>query len=565
MNIYSQRMQKNMPRPLPKHQAPPTGTSESQTELSCPPFKAVSLQTKPQLRAAASQTEIETPKPSQRTKKLIPAGTQTEISTGTQSGEETDSLPSRGVHLGADKTPPARVKESQQSIPESLQSRKEADLPASVVATEPSAPSNETSIATPAAPDQGGKNIAVDEERQKKDLLLARLRALDGQKGPPGSEPVKTGGLVRSTAEPTSNEPVEVSRPGAVTVSPTLPSKPVAAVTTQGKAALKQADAKAGGGSSAEAEAKKKLLLAKLMAIDEGKNPREAVINQTDSTKAPSKPDRKLASSATHSDSSLKSWPEKIENMHHGKPAYSSDGDPFGSRHHLSAKKESGSAVETDSSAIATTEGGRDAKPKFGRRQPSHKPAASSRLDLFGGGSSKSERGTAAEKNPPKPDGYKPSLVRRRAGNAAPNAVRKDTIFGGLDLETESKDIVTSGEASTVPFGTNAAPDSQPIAGRSRDYPWETRVDVSSKPSEPILSSLESSKKTGGVASRVTKGPLSSTAQIFGGGLGSRHSSADGSRTLLPLRPKAEPVTVSSFDAMPGVIGEPDDIEEIVL
>ena len=577
MNIYSQRMQKNVPHPLPRQQAPPTGTSESQTELSCPPFKAVSLKTKPQLRTEGSQTELETPKPSPRTKKLISAGTQTEVSTGTQSGDETDSLlPTRGVHLGADKTSGVSVKETRQSIPETLQSRKEADLGASAVAVEPSAPSsvNETSkgkLATPAASDQGSKGV-VDEERQKKDLLLARLRALDGQKGPPGSEPVNVGGLVRSSAEPTANEPVELSHPGAA--APTLPSKPAATATVQRQAALKQANAvatKAGGGSSsAEAEAKKKLLLAKLMAIDEGKNPREAAADHKDSSKEPSKLDTKLTSSATHSDSSLKSWPDKIENMHHGKPAYSSDGDPFGSRHHLSAKRESGSAVKTDSSAITTTttttEGGTDAKPKFGRRQPSQKPAASSSLDLFGGGPLKSELGTATEKNPPKPGRHKPSLVRQRAENATPiHASRKETVFGGLDLETESKDIVLSGETTTGPFGTNTASDSRPIAGRSRDYPWETRVDVSSKPSEPILSSLEPNKKTGGVAS-VAKGPLSSTARIFGGGLGSGHGSASGSRPLLPLRQKAEPIAVSSFDAMPGsAIGEPDDIEEIVL
>ena len=567
MNIYSQRKQKSMPRPLPKEQPPPTSTSESQTELSCPPFKAVSLQTKPQFKTVSSQTSLETPSPHrQPTKKLVPAGTQTEISTGI---EEADSSSSRGVHVGADKTSGASVKESRQLISETLQPRKEAYSPdsrARIVATELTARSNETDkgkLATLASnqKDDGSKE-AVDEERQKKDLLLARLRALDGQKGPPGSEPVRVGGLVKSSAEPTTNEPVDLSRPGAV--APTGGSgtnKPAATATVQRQATLKRGNAvvtPGGDGSSAEAEAKKKLLLAKLMAIDEGKDPSKAVANQQDSTKEPSKPDAKLTSSATHSDSSLMSWPDKIENMYQGKPAYASDGDPFGSRHSLSATKESAKA---DSSAV-TTESRKEAKPKFGRRQPSQKPAASSKLDLLGGGPvKKSEFQAGAEK---KPSSYKPSLVRRRAGNAASNPARNGTIFGGLDLETESNDTVTSKRATTGEFNTNTASDSHPIAGRSRDYPWETRVDISLKPSEPVLSSLKSNKKSG--VTSMAKGPLSSAAQIFSGGLGSGHTSAAGSRPLLPLRPKAEPVAVSSFDPMPGsVIGEPDDIEEIVL
>ena len=84
------------------------------------------------------------------------------------------------------------------------------------------------------------------------------------------------------------------------------------------------------------------------MAIDEGGDPNK-VKNAPQYTPRPPAEQRVPVPVSSHrisvnksSTSSASSWPEVVENMHHGRPAHSSDGDPFGARSQLNSLKKTG-------------------------------------------------------------------------------------------------------------------------------------------------------------------------------------------------------------------------------
>ena len=66
---------------------------------------------------------------------------------------------------------------------------------------------------------------------------------------------------------------------------------------------------------------------------------------------------QKTVSSKTSSSSSIQSWPDPIQNMHTGKPAYATENDPFGSKHAAYRSSIKRSSVES-----------RGYKPLHGRR-----------------------------------------------------------------------------------------------------------------------------------------------------------------------------------------------------
>ena len=251
MNIYSQRLARPT---VPRKPLPPSLLScSSQTELSCPPAKVVSLQTKRILATTSSQTELlpETP-----AKLMLAIATQT----------DTPSKPT--LRAATTTTPPPPVPRP----------RTDSPAPSTPTAIQPHPPVVLQALPTAKIVDSSlpRNTQASSEDRQKKDLLLSKLKALDSQKAvAPGSQTL-----------PTSSNMVKSSPP-----PPDTTSRP-----------------------AAEDEQKKQLLLAKLMAIDNKPEPK---------TTEPVQPAK--TSSANRSNTSLASWPESIENLHNGKPAYPSE------------------------------------------------------------------------------------------------------------------------------------------------------------------------------------------------------------------------------------------------
>lgn len=464
MNIYTQRIVRSVPQSnIPRLQAPAMESAESQTELSCPPSKVVSLQTRPHLRAAASQTEMELPKqPASPLKKLVPAETQTEIPIQPQALQK--------------KLVPAETPSNNTNItsPKPVGASTTHKLP---ITGEGKEQQSEVRPAKEDKPhDVAAKSGGLDAERQKKDFLLAKLKTLDAQKGPPGSQSMSD---TKSSAKSASNNT-------AASADHTGALAPPSTSTTAGN---KMATRQQKPSESHSEQQKKKLLLAKLMAIDEGSDPSKVIPSKPT---VPAKPDKRpleVPSSATHSSSSLHSWPDTVENMYKGKPAYSSEGDPFGVQHSASKlsamTRQNGSGKRAETSIFLTeseTESTR--RPKFGRRQRE----ASLVHDIYGSnkfGQTEDSQVKSVAK-PPEAENYTPSF-EHRARNVVPK-LKNEFVFGGQD-----------------------------------------------------------------------RGP-----SVFGG-LESRSGLKAGSKgPLLPMRPKAEPVR-HGLDVMPGALGEPDDIEELVL
>ena len=491
MNIYSQRIvKKNMPRGRP-------AAVESQTNLSCPPYKTVSLETRPHVKAAGSQTDdLETTQQQQQQPvQTVVLGTQTDITMVHRSSAtpvDAHNVAGQPLLLG----PGGKEK------PTAVDSTKKQSFPtASVKVKSPSSCKEK-----PADVVVPNKEVAsIEGERHKKDILLAKLRAMDSQKGPPSSNPIPPGsGLVtKSTAVPSSN-PIPLGS-GLATKSTAVPSSnPIppgsglatksTAVPTDHQEALPTSTVASKPQQSTKSERKKKMLLAKLMAIDNESSPPKDVSSTATPVKADSKPEDTM----TRSNTSLQSWPDKVENMHRGKPAYSTEDDPFGSKHSLAAARKA--TLKEGETFMTETES--DKKTRLGRRQhntPSQKHPSDAVI---------SEKSSDLQS---KGGPYKPSFGRR-----AVNEPKNEFVFGGMNHDSEVTDSRNTGE-----------------------YSWETRINVSSNPGRRLLQ--------GGT-------PTSSGVQ---------RTLESGS--LLPLRPKAEPV-MNSFDVMPGTLAtEPDDIEELVL
>lgn len=511
LNIYSQRLGKNMPpRIATRLHGPISDSTASQTELTCPPSKNVSLQTKLPLRSSGSQTDFPPPKPPTRTLSVI--ATQTDM-----------DVDSKNEILEVSNAPQASSSEPQHPIskPVEVETKVEAKTDApKMIARSPTKASG-TVVSG------GGKTINVDVEEQKKRELLATLRAMDAQKDPPGSQPMVSS-TVKSTAQPTSNATVGGERPtGKVTRQSTQvpPSQPAE-------------------GDEDKAQ-KKKLLLAKLMAIDEGSDPSKVTMSKMDVSKP--QPQAKQSTSGRQSSSSIQSWPDTVENMYNGKPAFATEEDPFGSRH-SSGKKVS----STKSKEFFLTEGGGGDSPKSKRLNRRHQLEQKKSLNFNSDISMDSKVVPQAhEQESTQAHGYQPTFGRRAgASNAASHKPKNGMIFGDLDnleLPTAKK----TEPPSSLPFKFEAG--SSRYEGR--DYPWETRVNVSSNP--PASGGerpMEGSKMDGG--------PLSSPSMVFGYvGQEKTQLQSRSKGSLLPLREKAGAnVTPGSVD-----IAEPDDLEELAL
>ncbi len=539
MNIYSQRMPRNVPLRTTAAKCQ-VESATSQTDISCPPFKSVSLQSKPAMKARGSQTELDSPvRGRQPRSRLVAAETQTDSDT------DVDSERKRVAddQLSSDVT--ARTRQSREHGQTQEHRLPEQVKPTVLVAETTAATESGGTDAEDGHLPQG-KGISLsqrtresrlreDEERQKKEVLLARLRALDSQKDPPGSQPIA---MPRSTAEQTATAAISHSTPTAQsTVTNSRPGeKPLEGGGRKPESKPSQTHGTKTE-SDSEAQRRKKLLLAKLMAIDEGNDPSKVAVkpSKEEVTRPPQKHDARTAStggaaaSANRSNTSLQSWPDTVDNMHRGKPAYSTEDDPLGkqfSRTSLTGpppRKRSGSVRKEDGGLTFLTEGslgeGTSERTRVGRR-----PRVGDIGGLLGAGVGPSA-GPVDEKAAPTAQGnndasHRPLLGRRTQPKSPQNA----PIFGDVGLQGESRPKDTASRQESTSTG--------------KDYPWEIRVQTNSNSSGP------------GTLGAAPRHASPSTRRDH-----SKHP-------LLPLRPKAD----QGFELMPGaIVSEPDDLEELVL
>ena len=557
LNIYSQRLGKNMPPRLATQlQGPETDTCASQTELTCPPSKSVSLQTKLGLKTSASQTDLPSPKPPSAKILSLAVSTQTDI----VASPKNDNLEVSNAPFTGDSGP------QQQLQPVSKPKEAEAGVnPPSndptVMAQSPPA-SKPSPMQVPSGTSGGKASLSSELEEQKKRELIATLKAMDAQKDPPASQPI-TSTAMKSAAQPTSNVLVGGERPpvGKLTKQSTQPP------TTSQPAKI----------DNDEEAKKKKLLLAKLMAIDEGNDPNKVTMSKMDVSKA--QPPPKHPASGRQSTTSIQSWPETIENMYQGKPAFATDDDPFGSRH-TSGKR----GASTKSRDFFLTEGGggvESSSPKnrrLGRRHQLEQKQSSTldfstdnssvKADNGHSGSQVVAKAAEQEGSPVEPTaqlGYQPTFGRRAgAAQATKQKPKNGMIFGDFDsLEPSVAAKKKTEPPSSLEFNFEPSK-SKHKAGR--DYPWETRVNVSSSPQ----GSMERERPRGGEkerreSSKTDGGPLSSPSMVFGyvGQEKPLHALQSRSKgSLLPLREKAGPGSV-----IPATVDvtEPDDLEELAL
>lgn len=523
LNIYTQRLGKNAPPRLSTRiQAPITDSVESQTVLSCPPSKNVSLQTKPGVKSSGSQTDLPLPKP--------PVSV-------TATSTQTDIVASpRNESLEASNTP--------QTLPQPP-----APKPVSVGGSNVPIDGPKLKGTPPKASTIGGEkpqeSLQRQVEEQKKMELIATLKAMDAQKDPPASQPV-TSVAVKSTAQPTANVTVGGDRLGEKV------TKQAAHSSTQPAASAKVGD------SNAEEEAKrKKLLLAKLMAIDEGSDPSKVTMSKMDVSKA-ARPSPKHSASGHKSTTSIQSWPETVENMYNGKPAFATDEDPFGSRN-SSGRRD----APTKGKSFFLTEGeGEGAKTKKHgrRRQPEQSNLLNFNSDDAVGRSNKVTTKVAVEQASTPPTataqtqlaGYQPSFGRRAQGQQATKS-KNGMIFGDFDIVQSTAKKTEPPSSLAIDSGAEKREHGE---GTRRDYPWETKVNVSTNPQR-----VGRERETETIKSDA--GPLSSPSMVFGYVGQHKPLLESGSKgALLPLREKkvASPMPTSSYD-----VTEPDDLEELAL
>ena len=555
LNIYSQRLGKNMPpRLATRLQAPETDSCASQTELTCPPSKNVSLQTKLGLKTSSSQTDFPSPKPPSAKILSLAVATQTDI----VASPKNDNLEVSNAPFTGDSRP-----QQQLSKPKEIETAVNAPSDGPTLMAQSPPASKPSPMQVPTGTSEGKASVSSKLEEQKKRELIATLKAMDAQKDPPASQPI-TSTATKSMAQPTSNVLVggERSPVGKLTKQSTQPP------TTSQPAKI----------DSDEEAKKKKLLLAKLMAIDEGNDPNKVTMSKMDVSKA--QPPNKHPVSGRQSTTSIQSWPETIENMYQGKPAFATDDDPFGSRH-TSGKK----GASTKSRDFFLTEGGGELEsrsPKnrrLGRRHQLEQKQSSTldfsadnssvKADSGRGGSKVVAKTAEQEDSPVEPTaqlGYQPTFGRRAgAAQATKQKPKNGMIFGDFDsLEPSVAAKKKTEPPSSLEFNFEAS-ESKHKGGR--DYSWETRVNVSSNPQE----SMERERPRGGEkerreSSKTDSGPLSSPSMVFGyvgqekPFIHALQSRSKGS--LLPLREKAGPGSVmpASVD-----VTEPDDLEELAL
>lgn len=395
LNIYTQRIPRTTARPLlpsptQPPQAPAVTHQASQTALSCPPFKTVSMQHRSQLKAVSSQTDVVTADISKSSRS---------VDTATQTVSET--VPT--IAVSPAKTAARAVEVRMETI-----SPVHEDTDAS-----------EAVVAQPQELDSSPKDGQVETEKSKH-TLIQRLRELDSQKITPGSNPmppVQTSGSATTvTMATTQPHPLQSLASSRVTTAPPSEVKP----------SISQAEVEA------RERERKQLLLAKLMAIDDGSDPNHVKMMPKSSHKQPLPVEARITATnkMTSSSSSVtcSSWPDIVENMHQGKPAHASEDDPFGSRTRLSSSKKI--LVKGRTGGTADIEAG-------GRRQMTFmtedsEPSPSAVPGRWGLGEN---HGKPSPLQPGEGGGgYRPSFGRR-AANAAANAARP-TVQNGAGRPT---------------------------------------------------------------------------------------------------------------------------------
>lgn len=541
------------PKMATQFQATETDTCATQTELTCPPSKNVSLQTKQGLRTSASQTDIPSPQPPAKPTVSLVASTQTDIVAS-----------SRNENLEVLITPLAGSGIVPQQQPISEPTESEVAVNASNGDPRLSTPAPKDSsmqVTSDAHADVGlgvKANLISNLEEQKKRELLATLKAMDAQKDPPASQPISST-ATKSTAQPTSDELVGGGKPpvGKLEKQSTQPP------TTSQPA------------NDGEEEAKrKKLLLAKLMAIDEGNDPNKVTMSKVNVSKVqPS--GTKLPSGGNQSTTSVQSWPETVENMYQGKPAFATNDNQFGSRH--SSGRRGASTKSRDFFLTGGGGVGEVSSPKnkrHGRRQLEQKQSSTLNFnnDAFSTkvGDGDGKVGTKAAERESRPTaptaelGYQPTFGRRAGAARQTNRQKPKNgmIFGDFD---DSEPSVAAAKKRTEPPSslTHNFEASESNHGTRKDYPWEDKVNVSSNSQGSAGESVIGKRETRSGSNETDAGPLSSPSMVFGY-VGQEkpllQSRSKGS--LLPLRGKA---VHGSLIAATVDITEPDDLEELAL
>lgn len=253
-------------------------------------------------------------------------------------------------------------------------------------------------------------------QAQQSKELIQKLRELDSQKVAPGSNPMPS---------------VQTNGTSTVVTMTTTQPHPLQSIGVDATLSPSQAEA------APHEQERKQLLLAKLMAIDEGGDPNSVKMTSQKQPPLETKPTNSYAASKiTSSSSSINSWHEVIENLHQGKPAYASEDDPFGSRSRLNSTK------KTLAKGRMEDIRGRRGQTTFMTETSEVSPSVVDRLRL-------GENGDTVQAGRGGGGGYKPSYGRR-ATNAA--LTPRDQVEGRTeDTARHSETPAVAGRGRLLP------------------------------------------------------------------------------------------------------------------
>lgn len=579
--MYTRRFTKPLQQPSLVSQFPIVFSQSTQTQVTCPAATNMSFQISHPLSSASSKTQESLSKKSGTFK---PNSTQTDICLDPSNTDlELKVLNNIKQKVIESRTTEDKAIQTSTSVDESSNkapldtSNQAKGLSAEIPSTTTSGSKVLGSLPVHTTPakkpilsprDTGLKLVSLEEEeRRKKEELLAKLRAMDGAKNPPQSQPIESTAVRRGSIQTTSSQDTPGNQPflpgvgkgseqstgsqdnirkshdnqpfrppvgmgstqdqitgtQAIHHSPPINRQSSQSVTTTVQATGSQAVGSnqpisllGHGNFSGTQQSKrsslmnfsrsqltsgatdlsalrqrrvtspmanttldqvaqqnKEKLMAKLMAAD-----KEATGRAEQSTSTLSK---------ASSRASLQSWPDTIQNMHTGKPAYATETDPFGSKHVAAQATRNSSEVKTGSQSD--------------------------------------------------PKEYKPMHGRRAANTDKPRLLTGD-------LKTISENHPGSNPLS----GLNIKPNSDDEA-----YPWEVPINVQTKELEIVGKGRETRKATNQVNATTA------SMRTVGAGAG-----------LLPLRPKQTGTSTTSYGMMQpgslaGPVTEPDDLEEVVL
>lgn len=571
LNIYSQRINGSMPKGLSAHlHVPVMEDADAQTKLSLPPNDPVSFHAAATFMTTATQTET----PASFFQPLsppAPLGSNWKPSTSPLSDVITP-LKSFGV----DKAP--NVVDNVGELHKESFSDVVPQVGTGARAVDSFDGSHVKNASTKLFVDNTTvstlhSNPSEEEERQKKELLLAKLRALSN--GPPASVPLGISALTRNTIEPSvpisgSSQPGIRSTPASDNqvmpsalnaevkgIAPTLRMDTKQAPPMSNTAAEPGQDASNTSfkpNKSAENESvldSKQLLLAKLMAIEKAipaehsketlgesnggpklaKPPASephtdpaaskqlllAKLMAIDTGKETESLKRGSVSGPDSTHTSSPSSQSKLENMHRGKPAFATDDDPFGFRVISAEKKKQKESKQAGGTFVTESEGELPSQnqPRFGRRV---------QAPLQGRSSSTVEQSLLSSSTQvPPPQPYQPSFIgSSKDTSAAPTELSGSSALGGPQTHALDGSNLDSQVGSFSPEGDKGL----------KEGTWLKK------------------------SSMHTAAAAASTFSQNGGG------NQRPAKPLLPLRPKA---AENTFGIMPGAIQGDDDVEEITL